>query len=207
MLTSIIDQGNQLVNDKLGIVPIKSNYSLYTSNGWIDFCTNRNENPEIESLYLPRTYSAHLKDKTDFLDIYLLHEYFGHGLFCEYSKIGRKIVKFEKELAELEKLMLGVDELPENQKITITSQNPYFRQYQMLRKEFQKYSQEHSLYYEGFAYWLQADLSKLLNLINKWEELKEKLPRPIKELSHQVEEFIKTNGEKAFLEIVGLQHK
>jgi len=207
MLTSIIDQGNLVVKDKFGIIPVKSSYSLYTSNGWIDFCTNRDENPEIESLYLSRTYSAHLKDKTDFLDIYILHEYFGHGLFCEYSKIGQKIVRFEQELAELEKLMLGVDELPENQKITITSKNPNFYDYKKLKEEYKQFFQKHFEYYEGFAFWLQYDLARELDLIEKWGELKEKLPRQIKELSHQVEEFIKTNGEKAFLEIVGLQYK
>lgn len=200
MLTSIIEHGNQAVKGELGIIPLKSQYSLYTPQNWINFCANRNENPEIESLYLPRTYSAHLKDKTDFLDIYLLHEHFGHGLFCEYSKIGQRIVAFEEELVELEKLILDADELPENQKITITSENPHFHGYKQLRKEYKQFFQNHHAHYEGFAYWLQYDLSKSLDLIEKWDKLKQKMPESYKELFEQVNQFAEKNGKMALLE-------
>ena len=203
MLTSIIEHGNQAVKEGLGIIPIKSQYSLYTSQDWISFCINRNENPEIESLYLPRTYSAHLKDKTDFLDIYLLHEYFGHGLFCEYSKIGKRIVTFEQELVELEKLILEVDELPENQKITITSENQFFYNYKKLREEYKQFFQEHFAYFEGFAFWMQYDLARTLDLIEKWNKLKQKLPESHKELFEQVNQFAEKNGTLSLLEKMG----
>lgn len=200
MLTSIIEHGNQAVKGELGIIPLKSQYSLYNPQDWIGFCINRNGNPKIESLYLPRTYSAHLKDKTDFLDIYLLHEYFGHGLFCEYSKIGQRIVAFEQELVELEKLILDVDKLPVNQKITITSKNPHFYDYKKLRKELGQFCQENYAHYEGFAYWLQYDLSRALDLIEKWDKLKQKLPESYKELFEQVNQFAEKNGKMALLE-------
>jgi len=203
MLTSIIEQANQAVNDKFRIIPIKSTYSLYYNQEWMNFCANRDENPKIESLYLPRTYSAHLKQQTDFLDLGFLHEYYGHGLFCEYSKIGQKIVRFEKELAELEKLLLNVEELPENQKITVTSKNPYFINYKKLKGEYKQFFQEHFDHYEGFAYWLQGDLSKALNLIEKWEKLKQKMPEPLRDLFEQVNKFTEKNGEGSLMEWAG----
>ncbi len=204
MLTSLIEQGNQAVNDKFGIIPIKSTYSLYQDSDWFTFCINRNENPVRESLYLPRTYSAHLKDKTNFLEIYLLHEYFGHGLFCEYSKIGKKIVKFEQELAELEKLMLGVDKLPQNKKITITNENPYFYDYKKLREEYQQFFNHHFIYYEGFAFWMQYNLSEKLDLIEKWEKLKQKLPEELKGLLKSLDQLRKKSGDVSILEWAGI---
>lgn len=203
MLTSLIEQADSASKDKFGIIPVKSTYSLYQDSDWTTFCENRDTNPSIESLYLPRTYSAHLKQSTSFLDINFLHEYYGHGLFCEYSSIGQKIVTFEQELSELEKLMLGTNELPENKKITITSDNPYFRDYQKLRKEFDQFHQKHITHYEGFAYWLEYDFARLFNLIEKWEKIKQKLPEPLRQLFEDVNQFAEKNGEGALMEWAG----
>ena len=203
MLTSLIEQADGVVKTKFGIAPVKSTYSLYQNPDWAVFCANRNTNPAVESLYLPRTYSAHLKQSTDFIDINFLHEYYGHGLFCEYSAIGQKIARMEQELSELEKLMLGTNELPENQRITVTGNNPYFRDYQKLRVEFDQFCQEHLAHYEGFAYWLEYDFAILFNLIGKWEKIKQKLPEPLRQLFEEVNQFVERKGEKALMERVG----
>jgi len=180
--------------------PQQSKIQLHSPNSWFNFLNSRNSSSDLEGTYLPRTLTAHLKEETPFLEINRFHEYNGHGSFCEHSKIGKRITQYEQELAEIEKQILGVDELPENSHLKLTSDNHFFKQYRSLRKEFDKFFRKHHNYYEGFAYWLEKHLSLESGLGGLYQQ-REKIMIPFYlKLTYSFEQFVKDNSIASLLE-------
>ena len=189
---------------EFGISPQISSYKTYSDDEWFSFCSLRDLNPDVlEGTYLPRTLSAHLKQETPFLQLNFLHEYFGHGTFCEHSQIGRRIVDYEHELAEIERQILGVEELPQNLSFKIDRTNPFFETYAELRGEFDAYFRKHHNYYEGFAYWLEHYPAKQCGLQGILEEKRQLIKHDYLNLVAAFDEFAGENGELALLEKLG----
>ena len=188
-----------------GIQPITSTYTLHPQREWDDFCRSRNSNPTtLEGTYLPRTLSAHLKEQTPFLQLNVFHEYVGHGGFCEHSGIGRRIVRYEQELAEIEKQILEVDELPDGLHFRLDASNPFFDGYARLRDEYANFFRTHHNYYEGFSYWLEHHLAKLYGFSEVSEEKRRKIIHQHHlQLSAAFDEFISKNSIQALLEKLG----
>ena len=181
--------------------PQQSKIQLHTPNSWVSFLHSRNSLHNLEGTYLPRTLTAHLKEETLFLEINRFHEYNGHGSFCEFSRIGRKIVQYEQKLAELEKQILGVDELPENHHFQLTPDNPFFGHYSQLRKELNIFFQKHHNYYEGFAYWLEKYLSLESGFGLLYQQRERSIIVPFYlELVASFEQFVKDNSIDALLD-------
>ena len=186
---------------EMGISPEESTFRLYSNDNWVDFCALRQSNHcTLEGTYLPRTLSAHLKQETTFLQLNLFHEYIGHGSFCEHSRIGKRIVRYEQNLAEIEKQILGISELPENVHFTVDQSNPHFNDYIKLRKEFDEFFRQHHNYYEGFAYWLEHHLAGSYGLRCVSDEKREGVDQHYIELSNVFEDFVSKNSIGALLE-------
>lgn len=158
-LDQLLSECSEILESEFGITPESSTYNLYSEEEWRDFLAKTNSDEESLGVYLPRSQSAHLKEDSEFLPVNLIHEYFGHGLFCEYSSIGRKIVALEQQLAETEKKMLGLEQFPENSHFTIDETNPYFEEYKNQREELAEFLGQNIQYYEGFAMWLEGYLA------------------------------------------------
>src|SRR3990167_3908909 len=86
--------------DLLGYSPEQTSLQQISESQWNKFATQRGLNPNSFGIYLPRNQTAIIKDDNP---LSLFHEYFGHGLYCEQSLIGRKLVELEKKLLEEEK--------------------------------------------------------------------------------------------------------
>ncbi|MEW5896335.1 MAG: hypothetical protein AB1668_01465 [Nanoarchaeota archaeon] len=185
--------------------PQNSKIKFHGNISWTNFLNHRNSDKNLESTYLPRTLTAHLKEETPFLKINKFHEHDGHGSFCEYSKIGRRVVHYEQELAEIEKQILGVDQLPENHRFSLTPDNPFFRQYSRLRKEFDEFLRKHHNHYEGFAYWLEKFLATESGLGELYQQRERTIPLFYLELTASFEQFVRDNSLDSLLEKMGFE--
>ncbi|MBU0459866.1 MAG: hypothetical protein KJ597_02215 [Nanoarchaeota archaeon] len=179
----------------------KSIIKIHNPNSWVNFLNSRNSDQNLEGTYLPRTLTAHLKEETPFLEINRFHEYDGHGSFCEFSRLGKKIVKYERELGEIEKQILGTNQLTGNHHFQLTRDNPFFEQYDLLRKEFDEFLKNHHNYYEGFAYWLEKYLSLESGLTELYQQREKVIITPFYlELVASFEQFVRENSIDALLD-------
>lgn len=99
-------------NFKFGIN--KTTLNLYEENGWFQFCYDNQINPKSESVYLANNNSAHCKKDSPYLLQNIFHEYFGHGLFFENSKLGIEYNEIRKEKYSRNRLIqIREENLPE----------------------------------------------------------------------------------------------
>lgn len=187
---------------EFGIKPEKSTYTIHSD--WNGFVNNTGSHPDSHGVYLPRSLSAHLKESSEFLSVNLLHEYFGHGLFCEHAISGQRIVSLEQALAETEKEMLNVSEPPEQQKFQVDETNPFFERYKSQRKELQQFFSQKIHNYEGFAMWLEHFLAKAINNESLFEQKMDELVHPdYRKLFEQFHDFSSQYGNFALIAQLG----
>ncbi|MBN2368486.1 hypothetical protein JXC34_05700 [Candidatus Woesearchaeota archaeon] len=174
----LILEAEEALLSEFKIKPEKTQYFVYQSNQWTDFIKRTNSHPQALDIYLPRTLSAHIYQDSVFLPVTFLHVYFGHGLFCEHSLIGRNIVSLDQHLAELEKEMLGAEELPEPQHFKIKVPNEIANEHKKRKNAFLSYFSSFHSVYEGFGYWLEHFLSKRFNLESLFEKKMDEVVHP-----------------------------
>ncbi len=155
-LFALKDEASQILKDKFGIAPEKSTLTLYTREEWDK--TNGEAYPKsCKGLYLPRDYSAHIatfselsKLTSKLSKLTLFHEYFGHGLQFEHTKLGQYIHLLEKKLEKEEK-ETGVTTEEERSRLRANSPTGI---------EIKELSQNSENYHEGFAVWMEWYLSR-----------------------------------------------
>ena len=195
-MSNLITQSNLIT--ELEITPSKSKYEIVDIGNW-------QYNPETEGAYLPRKLLAQLRGNSPFLQLNFFHEYFGHGSFCEYSNTGKKIVQYEQELSEIEIEILGVNELPSDLVFKLDKNNPKFEGYKKLRLELYNFATIHHNYYEGFAYWLEQELSLEQNLGELYMEKKNIIDPQYIYLVQGLNSFVKQNNKQDLLEKIFFQ--
>ena len=79
----------------LGYAPTKTTIRQLPKPEWQNYQKRNNLKNQISGIYLPRNQTAIIQ-KNDPLGLF--HEYYGHGLYCEKTQTGQKIVSLEKEL-------------------------------------------------------------------------------------------------------------
>lgn len=158
IIQNLVDNAAELVESKFKMRLRRTTYKMYRLSEWYDFCNSRDSELTSRGIFLPREMSAHLLDD-HFLYITLFHEYFGHGLFCEYSTKGQQIVRFEEDLAEIEREMFG--DVP-TEKIELDKSHRLYPEYKTKREEALRFSAENIWFYEGFAVWIEGYLSEKL---------------------------------------------
>src|SRR3990167_5529983 len=99
-LKSTIDFCNDYHLNLLGYKPEQIGLRIFSDGEWGSFCERIGLNSNSSGAYMPRNQTAFL-DGNNHLSLF--HEYFGHGLYCEQSLAGRKLVELEKKLLEEEK--------------------------------------------------------------------------------------------------------
>ena len=60
---------------------------------WHRFCCINGFELKSTGLYVPKTYTAYVRNDTESLESDIFHEFFGHGLFCEKSLIGKELAE------------------------------------------------------------------------------------------------------------------
>jgi len=195
---------SKIIESEFNINPVKTTFHLYNNAEWQILCHSIDIDCLSEGVYLPRNLEAHLLEQCKFLEINFLHEYFGHGLFCEHAKKGKILVSLEKDLIELEKKILGLVQLPDKKMISIDNRSPYFKQYIEKQQQIVSFFKENLGLYEGFAIWMEYYLAKQNNKEAMFEE---KFSRPAykrnKGLLEKFIKFEKENGVQILMHKVG----
>lgn len=203
-LQNLVSESEEVLLSEFSIKPEKSSYRTHSDNDWQDFLINTGSHPDAHGLYLPRNLSAHLKESSQFFLVNFLHEYFGHGLFCEHAISGQQIVSLEQALAKTEREIMQLEKLPEQHRFQIDETNPQFHEYKKQREELQQFFSQNVHNYEGFAMWLEHFLSKATNNESLFEQKMEELVHPdYKKLFEQFHDFSKQNGNFALIAQLG----
>jgi len=203
-LSNLVLESEEVLLSEFNIKPEKSIYQVNRDNEWFEFVKKIGSRTDIHGVYLPRSLSAHLKESSDFLPVNLLHEYFGHGLFCEHAITGRRIVSLEHSLAETEKEMLNLAELPDLSHFQVNETNPRFQEYKKQREELQQFFSQNVHDYEGFAMWLEHFLSKATNNESLFEQKMDELVHSdYRDLFEQFQSFSEQSGNFALIAQLG----
>ena len=145
----LVETSNQFYQDLLGYKPEKTSLQSISNYEWSNFTRTKGLNPNSSGIYLPRNQTALIQQENP---LSLFHEYFGHGLYCEQSLSGRKLVDLEKRLLgeEKEEFFKGKFTLEDIQK---------FRQNNQTFQELDKFRKQNLEQYETFAIWTECLLS------------------------------------------------
>jgi len=150
----LLDSSNQFYQDLLGYKPEQTSLQAVPENQWDEFATQRGLNPNSSGIYLPRNQTAVIQEANP---LSLFHEYFGHGLYCEQSLSGRKLVDLDRRLLEEEKQEFS------SGRFTLEDVK-MFRQQSQTFQELDGFRQQNLLQYESFAIWTEYLLSVEHNL-------------------------------------------
>lgn len=137
--------------NEFGIAPQESRIKLYNLLQWEQFSRLRRLDNSIEGIYSPRECTAHILRDTEFFIPNLFHEYFGHGLYIEYSRQGQEIKTLENSLLLEE----------QNAGIRTHKELLYFRENNNNYNKLMEYRHNGWTLHEGFAMWMEWYLSKL----------------------------------------------
>ena len=183
-IRTLLDSSNQFYQDLLGYKPEKTTLQQIPNTKWNEFAQTRGLNPNSSGIYLPRSQTAVIQEENP---LSLFHEYFGHGLYCEQSLQGRKLVKLERKLLEKEK-----DNFQGRQ---FTLENlQKFRQQNQTFQELDKFRKQNLAQYELFAIWTEYLLSGEFNLKDEFEMKYDSFLREEKEAVDSVINFSQKYG-------------
>ncbi|MCX6710550.1 MAG: hypothetical protein NTZ02_00490, partial [Candidatus Woesearchaeota archaeon] len=155
-LDSLLSDASSFVKSEFNLELQKSQLKIYSQANWREFCSTNGFDVNSEGLYVPTSYSAYLQNESPVVISNTFHELYGHGLFCEHSQIGKKLVK--------------IIQSPSNEKGFLYEEiNP--------KKSYAGFCKTNIGNYEGFALWLEALLCKETGTSNIWQMKKDRLPK------------------------------
>lgn len=154
-LDSLLLDASSFVSSEFNLQLQKSQLKPYSSDNWQQFCNINCFDVTSDGLYVPSSYSAYVKSESSFLISNIFHEFFGHGLFCEHSYIGKRLVDIIQNNGA-EKAFLFDEVNPQEQSLGLCKRNIGN--------------------YEGFAVWLEALLCEETTNSKVWQMKKDGLP-------------------------------
>lgn len=145
----LLDISNKFYNDRLGYKPENTKLIQIPRKNWTKYTIQNDLNPNSSGVYLPRNQTAIVQENEP---LSLFHEYFGHGMYCEYSQTGRLLVSLEKKLLYEETEAFTNRKFSRDELIKFRLQNNTFQKINRLQKE-------NLTQYELFAIWTEYLLS------------------------------------------------
>ena len=126
-ISSAIELGNEVISRELYLSLPPTEIKILNKSEWGQLQKRRNLE-KAEGIYFPFTDNAYFSEGVT-LPVFI-HEYFGHGLFCTRSEIGKALVEEEK----------------------ISRESSSFDKSQ---KDLETFVAENLSVYEGFAIWME----------------------------------------------------
>lgn len=164
---------------------------------WMEFVTQRGFKKNSSGIYLPRNQTAIIPMKNK---LSLFHEYFGHGLFCEQSLIGKKLVDLEKTLLKEEEQRFQGEQFTLLELNRFRGQNKTFEELNELREQ-------NLGLYEIFATWTEYFLSKKFEQNNQFEKKYDSVQQKDKTSIDELISFSKIYGDLATFYNFGMARK
>jgi len=186
-LKSEIDFCNEYYLNLLGYKPEKTKLQIFQERQWNSFCERVGLEENSSGVYLPRNQTAFIKGENP---LTLFHEYFGHGLFCERTQIGQRLVNLEKELLKEEQQEFDGKEFTLEDLKKFRKQNQTFFSLDNFRKE-------NLTQYESFAFWTEYLLSEKLGADEKFGRRYDEFSSDDKQLVEGAINFSEQYGELA----------
>jgi len=84
------------LNKEVGFFPVRTRLVRVPNDNWAGLCSSNGWDGHSSGAFSPRTLTAYLKEESEFADLNILHEFFGHGLFFEYHPSGQLLVNTER---------------------------------------------------------------------------------------------------------------
>ncbi len=158
-LDSIIVDASDFISSEFNLKNSKSQLKVYSREDWEKFYRINKDSiiglkREDEGLYTPIDYSAHIRTDTSLLISNIFHEFFGHGLFCEHSQIGKKLTDIIQKNQDANQFLY--EEV-----------NPNIQPSGLTRYNIHNH--------EGFAMWLESLLCEETGNNHVWESKKQML--------------------------------
>ena len=193
-LSDYIEISNSFYQDLLEYKPKQTSLQQIPKTQWNEFATQRGLNPSSSGIYLPRNQTAVIQQDNP---LSLFHEYFGHGLYCEQSLEGMKLVNLEKRLLEEEKQEFQRKQfnLEDIQK---------FRQQNQTFRELEEHRKQNLAQYELFAIWTEYLLSEEFKIKDKFKRKYDSLKNGEKESIDSIINFSEVYGDLATFYAFGL---
>ena len=92
-LEEIIEATKTWIKENWNLELKQTKLFMYDQKNWKRLIEQRCAPKEIEGLFIPGTLSAHVNLESEYLIPNIFHEYFGHGLFCENTLLGKTLIK------------------------------------------------------------------------------------------------------------------
>ncbi len=159
-LQNHLETSNSFYQNLLGYKPEQTQLEQIPENEWNKFVIQRGLNLGSSGIYLPRNQTAFIQEGNL---LSLFHEYFGHGLYCEQSLQGRKLVDLERRLLKEEKEFFNENKFIKEDLDNFRKENETF-------KYLINFKENNLGIYEGFAIFTEYFLSKNFSLENLFEE-------------------------------------
>jgi len=181
MLNTILNEAKEIIKSEFNLEIEKSQLKLYSEKQWSEFCEINKFNKYSEGLYAPQSYSAYVNASSPALISNIFHEYFGHGLFCEHSQIGKDLTQIIENLGNEKEFLFN--QVPNTQYFGFANQN--------------------IANYEGFALWLESFLCNKTDNNKIWKQKKETLPQNYNSIFETFKNIEEKMGQFAFMSQLG----
>jgi hypothetical protein len=148
---------SELSEDFYSCQPIDSSIVIYDPVGWSEFKLKFCNDPN-GGIFSPRDLTASIGNLSEeVLVSRMAHEYFGHGMFCEFSELGREIVRLDKLVAQYETDLFGKILNPIDR--VLVPDTPEGKEYLQLRSMVRDFESKNIDQYETFARDIESSLS------------------------------------------------
>ena len=193
----LLDSSNSFYQDLLGYKPEQTFLEQIPEIQWNKFAEQRGLNHNSSGIYLPRNQTAVIQEENS---LSLFHEYFGHGLYCEQSLIGRRLVDLERRLLEEEKQEFQAKQfnLKDIQR---------FRQQNKTFQELDEFRRQNLAQYELFAIFTEFLLSREFGLREMFERKYDSLSEQDKRAISSMINFSQQYGDLATFYAQGLARR
>jgi hypothetical protein len=197
--TKLISQINEYYENLLGYSIKETKIKEIEKSQWNSFCEIYIpcEKKKFGGLYNVRNQTAFIPSESP---IALFHEYFGHGLFYEWSLIGKKAIFLEN--------MLLNDEKEKFQEKNFTLKDiKEFREKNKFAQEIDEFQKQNVELIESFAIFSEYFLSKKMKLERLFERRYDSFPIKEKRIIEGVINFNQNYGDLATFYNFGLARK
>jgi hypothetical protein len=178
-----LDDVSNFVDFKFELYLEKSKLKIYSNKQWNIFCETNNFNNLAGGIYVPRGLTAYVKSNDFFILSSISHEFYGHGLFCEKSYLGKNLFNFIEN---------GGNEFD------------YFY-YDKENDDQFGFFKKRIYDYEGFAVWLQGLICKEFNCGSLFEMHLNKINKSYSELYLYFTEYEKKNSKNDLMRKMGFE--
>ena len=183
----LLEASNQFYQELLGYKPEQTSLQKVPKSQWNNFCKSIGQPINKLGIYSSRNQTAIIQKENS---LSLFHEYFGHGLYCEQSLAGRKLINLEQKLFEEEKQefkekQFTLKDLEKSRKTSLTFQ------------ELNNFKEQNLTQYELFAVWTEYLLSKKFKINEIFEKKYDNLSKKDKEQVERIINFSEQYGNLA----------